>query len=65
MTAKEKQKNLSKHIIRMCSHSDCNECDFFEPEDTTDGEYFCAIRDKDENVPYYMGWDMRSAMKDD
>lgn len=57
-----KKYKLRKVIVKMCSYSGCDECEFFEPEDDTDGEYFCDIRDKDNKIPYHNGWDMESAL---
>lgn len=45
----------------MCEYGDCDDCEFFEPTDDTDGDFFCAIRDKQEEVPFRVGWDMESA----
>lgn len=56
-----KQLMLRNHLRKMCEYGDCDDCEFFEPTDDTDGCFFCAIRDKHEEVPFRVGWDMESA----
>lgn len=63
MTALEKQGKVKEILSRMCWYSDgCPNCNFFKPEDETDGEFFCAIRDSKKLVPFDDEWDMESAM---
>lgn len=38
---------------------------FFNPKDDTDGEYFCAIRDSENRMPFENGWDVASGMISD
>ncbi len=46
MTVLEKQAKAKEVLRRNCIYGDgCPECEFFKPEDDTDGEFFCAIRD--------------------
>ena len=52
---------LKDCIYSKCSMSECAECEFFNKKDTTDGIYFCAIRDKKGNIPYWKDWDIESA----
>ena len=64
MTELEKKMGVKNALNYMCTCiCECITCDFFNPDDTTEGEYSCAIRDKDGNIPYYPNWDMDSAMK--
>ena len=53
---------LKDCIYRRCCESNCDECEFFDKKDTTDGSYFCAIRDKKGNIPYWKDWDIESAL---
>jgi len=54
MTALEKKMGVRSALLYVCScTSECISCDFFDSNDTTEGEYKCAIRDKDGNIPYY------------
>lgn len=62
MTKQKIRENTKDLVQHECSISGCGECHYFEPEDDTDGEYFCGIRDKDNKIPYYTDWDMSSAM---
>ena len=64
MTALEKQSKLKEVLYRMCGNG-CLECDFFDPDDETDGEFWCSIRDKENLIPYDDEWDMTSAMISD
>ena len=57
----DKIQSLRNCLKNMCWYGECDGCEFFEPSDTTDGDYFCAIRDKHESVPFREGWDMSSA----
>lgn len=58
----DKKQMLGECIYHRCSYGECDECEFFNEWDDTDGDYFCAIRDKDGNIPYYQNWDMNSAL---
>lgn len=40
-------------------------CEFFEPEDATDGKYFCSIRDFESRTPDEEMWDMSSTVISD
>lgn len=62
MTQEEKMKALEKALDNKCSYGDCVDCEFFEPEDATDGDNFCGIRDKKDRVPYHKGWNMKEAL---
>lgn len=62
MTSLEKKIGVKKVICKMCSYGECENCEFFHPNDTTDGTYWCGIRDKDGNIPFHQEWDMNSAM---
>ena len=57
----DKIQSLRNCLKNMCWYGDCDDCEFFEPTDDTDGDFFCAIRDKHEEVPFREGWDMSSA----
>lgn len=64
MTALEKEIGVKNALNYMCGCiSECILCDFFDSDDTTEGEYQCAIRDKEGNIPCYPNWDIDSAMK--
>ena len=65
MTALEKQIKIKELLHVMCGGTGCEDCILFKPEDDTDGEFFCAIRDKDKNIPADLQWDMGSAMISD
>ena len=52
---------LKDCIYSKCLMSDCEECEFFNPKDTTDGIYFCAIRDEMGAIPYFREWRIESA----
>lgn len=66
MTALEKQLKVKEALYRMCGCSEgCPYCDFFKPEDETDGEFYCAIRDSNKLIPFDDEWDMESAMISD
>ena len=66
MTALEKQNKVKAVLSRMCGYGDgCPECEFFKLEDETDGEFWCAIRDKEKLIPFDDEWDMNSAMVSD
>lgn len=66
MTALEKQGKVREILIRNCGYgNDCLDCEFFKPEDETDGEFFCAIRDSKKLIPFNEGWDIASAMISD
>lgn len=65
MTAFEKQKQVKDVLQCMCIYDSmgCPSCRFFHPDDDTDGEYFCAIRDYKGNLPCDGDcWNMESAM---
>ena len=62
MTREEKLNGIKSAIQDMCGRGECDGCEFFEPEDTTDGKQWCGIRDKDGRVPYKSKWDMESAI---
>ncbi len=63
MTALEKQLKVKEVLYRMCGYGDsCSDCDFFNPEDTADGEFFCAIRDSKNLIPVDDDWDMVSGL---
>ena len=63
MTALEKQNNVKEVLSRMCGYGEgCSECDFFDPDDSTDGEFFCAIRDSENLIPFDDDWNIGSAM---
>lgn len=66
MTALEKQGKTKEILRRNCIYGDdCSECEFFKPEDKTDGEFYCAIRDSKKLIPFDEEWDMTSAMISD
>ena len=66
MTVLEKQLKVEKVLYRMCGYGNgCQECEFFKPEDETDGKSFCAIRDSEKRIPFDYGWDIGEAMIDD
>ena len=66
MTGLEKQEKTKEVLRRNCIYGDgCSECEFFKPEDNTDGEFFCAIRDSKKLIPFDDEWDMASAMVSD
>ncbi|MDY5986773.1 hypothetical protein [Sporofaciens sp. SGI.106] len=65
MTSLDKQIRVKNVIQHMCDYIECPECEFYRPEDDTDGNFYCAIRDYDKRVPYQKDWDMRSAMVSD
>ena len=58
----KKMKMLKKSIYDECFDRECEECTFFDEWDETDDEIFCAIRDKDGNIPYNSNWDIESAL---
>ena len=62
MTSLEKKIGVERVIKHMCSYGECEECEFFNPKDETDGTYWCGIRDEDGNIPHTTEWDMDSAM---
>lgn len=53
---------LKDCITEVCAYGECEECQFFNSKDTTDGDYFCAIRDEMGAIPYYREWDIKSAL---
>lgn len=57
-----KKQMIGECINHRCAYGECDECEFFNPKDSTDGDYFCAIRDDMGNIPYYREWDMESAL---
>lgn len=64
MDSLEKKAKVKEVLSRMCGYGEgCPDCDFFDPDDSTDGEFFCAIRDSDDLIPFDDEWDMESAMK--
>ena len=65
MTALEKNLVVEKIIHEHCSYGECVECGFFNPNDDTDGTYFCHARDLNGNIPYSEKWHMGSAMLSD
>lgn len=66
MTALEKQVKVREMLFRNCGYGNgCSDCEFFKPEDETDGDFFCAIRDSNKLIPYDDEWDMASAMISD
>lgn len=66
MTALEKKSKVKGILYRNCGYGGgCPECEFFNPEDATYDEFFCAIRDSEKRIPYENGWDMASAMISD
>ena len=62
MTREEKLNGIKSAIQDMCGCGECDGCEFFDPEDTTDGEQWCAVRDKDGRVPHLARWDADSAL---
>lgn len=44
--------------------SGCEDCSFFDPEDDTDGRYFCSIRDRKKRCPEDSEWDFESGMRE-
>ena len=62
MTALEKKIGVARVLHHMCSYGECEDCEFFNPNDETDGTYWCGIRDMNGNIPYNEEWDMHSAM---
>lgn len=63
MTTLEKQSKVKKVLSRMCGYGDgCPDCEFFNPEDKTDGDYWCFIRDSEKRIPFDDDWDINSAM---
>ena len=66
MEALEKQGKVKEILCRNCRYGDgCPDCEFFNPEDGMDGEFFCAIRDSKKLIPFDDEWDMASAMISD
>ena len=66
MTSLEKKEKVKEVLNHMCRYGDgCPECTFFEPEDATDGKYFCSIRDFESRTPDEEMWDMSSAVISD
>ena len=66
MTRLEKQREVKDVLYHMCAYGDgCSDCRFFNPEDDTDGDYFCAIRDHEERIPTDDAWCMQTAMLSD
>lgn len=64
MTRLEKLRQVV--LYHMCAYGDgCPDCRFFNPEDDTDGESFCAIRDHEKRVPLDDEWCMQTAMLSD
>ena len=61
MTQEEKMKALEKAVVRQCTYGECDGCKYFEPEDDSDGEYFCGIRDNEHRIPYHKRWNMKIA----
>ena len=62
MTSLEKIKQLKDLLHEMCEYGDgCEDCRFFNPEDDTDGEVFCALRDDAGRTPYDEFWHMGGA----
>jgi hypothetical protein len=61
---KKKMKMVKKCIYEKCFLGECDGCIFFDEWDETDGEYFCAIRDNNGNIPYHTKWDIESALKE-
>lgn len=62
MTTLEKKVGVRNTLRNACGYMGCEDCEFFDPNDTTDGEYWCGIRDVNENIPFHENWDMNSAM---
>lgn len=62
MTYKEKMQSLEDHMCNYCSYNPCDECEFFEPEDDTDGNYFCGIRDNNKKIPFHKGWNVNEGL---
>lgn len=63
MDSLEKKAKVKEVLSRMCGYGDeCPDCVFFDPEDTTDGEFWCAIRDSENLIPFDDEWDVESAM---
>ena len=58
----EIQQMINTCIKDKCWYGECDGCPFFDTEDTTDGQYFCAIRDSEDNVPFYKEWSMKDAL---
>lgn len=66
MTSLEKQIQVRDVLYHMCIYDEgCSECRFFKPEDDTDGDFFCAIRDDKKHIPTDENWNMNSAMLSD
>ena len=63
MTSLEKQTQVKDVLYHMCAYGEgCSECRFFNPEDITDGDYFCYMRDYNGYIPTSEDWHMGSAM---
>ena len=66
MTSLEKQSKVKDVLFRMCGYGDgCPDCDFFNPEDNTDGDHWCAIRDNQQRIPFDDDWDFMTGMLGD
>ena len=63
MTALEKQIQVKDVLYYMCGYEQgCPDCRFFNPEDDTDGHFFCHIRDDKGYIPFNEDWNMNTAM---
>ena len=62
MTGLEKSIAVKNLVREACSCSACVDCQFFNPEDETDGNYWCFLRDAEGRIPYRHDWHMESAM---
>lgn len=62
MTALEKKIGVRNALHHICCYGECEDCEFFNPNDETDGEHWCGIRDMNGNIPYNEKWDINSAM---
>ena len=66
MTALEKKIQVKDVLYHMCAYDEgCQICRFFNPEDNTDGDFFCTIRDNAKRIPTDENWNMDSAMLSD
>lgn len=62
MTFEEKMKALKDTLNNKCEYEYCDDCEFFDLEDDTDGDYFCGIRDNEHKIPCSKGWNMKIAL---
>lgn len=65
MTTLEKIEQIKDFLQFECRYGDgCADCKFFDAEDDTDGDFFCAIRDRENRKPADFDWSIISALVD-